>query len=116
MALGIQLFGTAAALTPSCKGQGQPQCETCALKNPIAPDEASAAFCILKCRMNAGINAIKAEFLLNAEDILTWPLAPLAMLFTQMLTHGVPPSWCSGMIHPVFRSGDVAMIESTIVA
>lgn len=69
----------------------------------MTPEEVTAAFKRLKRHKAAGIDGIKAEFLLDAEDILT---EPLAKTFSQMLSTGVPQTWCSGVIHPIFKSGD----------
>ena len=49
------------------------------------------------------MDGIKAEYLIDAEDFL---LEPLTVSFNQMLICGVPQSWCSGVIHPIFKSGD----------
>ena len=44
-----------------------------------------------------------AEFILDTASIL---LTPLVMTFSQILEKGVPPSWCIGLIHPIFKAGD----------
>jgi hypothetical protein len=48
--------------------------------------------------------ALRLSILIDAEDIL---LAPLVVAFNQMLSTGVPQSWCTGVIHPIFKAGDV---------
>ena len=53
--------------------------------------------------MAAGIDGIRAEYMLDAEDFL---VAPLCMTFNQMLHAGVPKHWCMGVIHPIFKGGD----------
>lgn len=42
-------------------------------------------------------------FILDAASIL---LTPLALTFNPILDKGVPPSWCIGLIHPIFKAGD----------
>ena len=97
------LFGPEAGLAPPTQGQGQPQGENSELNDMVTPTEVKAAFQRLKRHKAAGMDGIKAEFLLDAEDML---IQPLAVTFTQMLSHGVPQSWCTGVIHPIFKSGD----------
>ena len=70
---------------------------------PITEEDVQAAFKRLKRRKAAGFDGIKPEFLLDAEDLL---LQPLTCTFNQMLSQGVPESWCMGVIHPIFKSGD----------
>ena len=57
---------------------------------------------MLKRNKAAGVDGIKAEFILDAASIL---LTPLVMTFDQILEKGVAPSWCIGLIHPVFKAG-----------
>ena len=33
-------------------------------------------------------------------------LGPLVQTFNQVLNKGVPTAWCTGLIHPIFKSGD----------
>ena len=73
------------------------------LNADISNEEVAAAFKRLKCHKAAGIDGIKAEFLLDAEDVL---MQPLTIAFNQMLDKGVPEQWCTGVIHPIFKSGD----------
>lgn len=73
------------------------------LNAPITTDDVQAAFKRLKRHKAAGLDGIKAEYLLDATDLL---LQPLTCTFNQMLQHGVPESWCKGVIHPIFKSGD----------
>ena len=75
------------------------------LNVPVTVEEVDAAFKRLKRRKASGIDGIKAEYLLDAKDLL---LEPLTAAFNQMLVSGVPQSWCSGVIHPIFKSGDVS--------
>ncbi len=51
----------------------------------------------------AGVDGIRAEFILDASDIL---LNPLVQTFNQVLDKGVPAAWCTGLIHPIFKAGD----------
>ena len=57
----------------------------------------------LKRNKAAGVDGIKAEFILDAVDML---LGPLVQTFNQVLNDGVPPTWCTGLIHPIFKAGD----------
>ena len=61
-----------------------------------------AAFRRLKRHKASGPVGIQAEYLLDAADTL---LGPLTVTFTYMLADGVPQSWCSGVIQPIFESG-----------
>ena len=63
----------------------------------------SAALKRLKRNKAAGVDGIKAEFILDAADLL---LTPLVMTFNQVLQRGVPASWCVGVVHPIFKAGD----------
>ena len=74
-----------------------------ALNAPITTEDVQAAFKRLKRHKASGLDGIKAEYLLDAVDLL---LQPLTCTFNQMLHHGVPDSWCKGVIHPIFKSGD----------
>ena len=104
------LYNTTAGPEARQGKQDQPQGEatsplhTNSMSMPVFTDELTAVFRRLKRNKAAGIDGVKAEFLLDAEDLL---LQPLALTFTQMLADGVPQSWCSGVIHPIFKSGDV---------
>ena len=73
------------------------------LNADITHEEVEAALKRLKRNKMAGVDGIKAEFILDAASIL---LTPLLMTFNQILEHGVPPSWCIGLIHPIFKAGD----------
>ena len=76
---------------------------TLMLNEDITCKEVDIAMQKLKPRKAAGNDGIKPEYLLDAKDVL---LQPLTTTFNQMLHHGVPDSWCTGVIHPVFESGD----------
>ena len=96
------LFGPNIGPESSSEDRG-PQGENPELNIPITNEEVSAAFKRLKRHKASGMDGIKAEYLIDAEDIL---LEPLTVTFNQMLIYGVPQSWCSGVIHPIFKSGD----------
>ena len=66
-------------------------------------EEVEAALKRLKRNKAAGVDGIKAEFILDAASIL---LTPLVMTFNQILEKDVAPSWCIGLIHPIFKAGD----------
>ncbi len=57
----------------------------------------------LKWNKAAGIDGIRAEHILDASEVL---LDPLVQTFNQLLNKGVPPSWCTGLLHPIFKAGD----------
>ena len=69
----------------------------------ITCEEVYAALKRLKRNKAAGVDGIKAEFILDAADLL---LTPLVMTFNQVLQRGVPASWCVGVVHPIFKAGD----------
>ena len=69
----------------------------------ITHEEVEAALKRLKRNKAAGVDCIKAEFILDAASIL---LTPLVMTFNQILEKSVPPSWCIGLIHPIFKAGE----------
>ena len=69
-----------------------PQGENPKLNTPITYEEVAAAFRRLKHYKASGMDGIKAEYLIDAKDIL---LEPLTVTFNQMLVEGVPQSWCN---------------------
>ena len=69
----------------------------------ITHEEVEAALKRLKRKKAAGIDGIKAEFILDAADLL---ITPLVLMFNQILDKGIPPSWCIGLIHPIYKAGD----------
>ena len=73
------------------------------LHAPINKAEVTLAFKRLKRRKAAGIDGIRAEYMLDAEDLL---FPPLCMTSNQMLHAGVPEHWCMGVIHPILKGGD----------
>ena len=73
------------------------------LNADITQDEVEAALKRLKRNKAAGVDGIRAEFILDAVDML---LGPLVQTFNQVLNDGVPPTWCTGLIHPIFKAGD----------
>ena len=56
-----------------------------------------------KRKKAAGVDGIRAEFILDASEVL---LDPLVQTFNQVLMKAVPPTWCTGFIHPIFKAGD----------
>ena len=57
----------------------------------------------LKWTKAAGVDGIRAEFILDAVDML---LGPLVQTFNQVLNNGVPPAWCTGLIKHISKAGD----------
>ena len=70
-------------------------------------EEVEAALKRLKRNKAAGVDGIKAEFILDAADLL---VTPLVLTFNQILDKGVCPSgggsWCIGLIHLTYKAGD----------
>ena len=66
-------------------------------------EEVEAALKRLKQNRAAAVDGIKAEFILDAADLL---IMPLVLTFNHILDRGVPPSWCIGLIHPIYKAGD----------
>ena len=73
------------------------------LNADITREEVSAALKRLQRNKAAGVDGIKAEFILDALEML---LDPLVITFNQALEHGVPAAWCVGVIHPISKAGD----------
>ena len=73
------------------------------LNADITREEVQAALKRLKRNKAAGVDGIKAEFILDAADLLR---TPLVLTSSQILDKGVPPSWCIGLIHPIYKAGD----------
>ena len=73
------------------------------LNADITHEEVEAALKRMKRNKAAGVDGIKAEFILDAASIL---LTLLVMTFNEILEKDVPPSWCIGLIHPIFKAGD----------
>ena len=73
------------------------------LNADITHEEVEAALNRLKRNKAAGVDGIRAEFILDATTIL---LTPLVLTFNQILNKGVPPSWCIGLVLPIFKAGD----------
>ena len=71
------------------------------LNADITHEEVEAALKRLKRNKVAGVDGIKAEFILDAADLL---ITPLVLTFNQILDKGVPPSWCIGLIHVLVLS------------
>ena len=72
------------------------------LHAPISEAEVTLACKRSKRHMAAGIDGIRAEYMLDAEDLL---VAPLCMTFNQMLHAEVHEHWCRGVIYPIFKGG-----------
>ena len=73
------------------------------LNADITYQDVEAALKRLKRHKAAGVDGIKAEFILEASAVL---MTLLVRTFNQVLTQGVPPCWCIGLIHPIFKAGD----------
>ena len=73
------------------------------LNADITEEEVQAALKRLKRNKAAGVDGIRAEHILDASELL---LNPLVQTFNQVLNQAVPPAWCTGLIHPIFKAGD----------
>ena len=73
------------------------------LNADITYQDVEAALKRLKRHKAAGVDGIKADFILKASAIL---MTPLVRTLNQILTQGVPPCWCIGLIHPIYEAGD----------
>ena len=73
------------------------------LNADITEEEVEAALKRLKRNKAAGVDGIRAEHILDASELL---MNPLVQTFNQVLNQGVPPAWCTGLIHPIFKTGD----------
>ena len=72
---------------PNDASENASACET--LNADITHEEVSAALKWLKRNKAAGLDGIRAEFILDAAEVL---LTPLVLTFNQILNEGVPPS------------------------
>ena len=73
------------------------------LNADITCEDVEAALKRLKRNKAAGVDGIRAEFVLDAAAIL---IGPLVQTFNQVLNSGVPAAWCTGLIHPIYKAGD----------
>ena len=92
--------------TPDLKAESRPEAPEQAidfLNSAITHEDVTAAMKRLKRRKAAGVYGIRAEFMLDASDML---LDPLVQTFDQVLDKGVPTAWRTGLIHPIFKAGD----------
>jgi hypothetical protein len=63
----------------------------------------------LKHNKSAGLNSIKAEFLLDADDMLH---VPLQIVFNKLLQQGYLASLSTGIIHALHKGGDASQFEN----
>ena len=74
------------------------------LNADITCEEVSAALNRLKRNKAAGVDGIKAEFILKCFRDDARPTCDHIMItFNQALEHGVPAAWCVGVIQPLSR-------------
>ena len=88
---------------PAPSAQDAPESTFDFLNADIDQEEVEAALKRLKRNKAAGVDGIRAEFILDAVDLL---LVPLVQTFNQLLNEGVPVAWSTGLIHPIFKAGD----------
>ncbi len=72
------------------------------LNADITYQDVEAALKRLKRHKAAGVDGIKAEFILEASAIF---MTPLVRTFNQILTRGVLPCWCNGLTTPYTKLG-----------
>ena len=94
--------------TPGLKAEFRPDPSEPAidfLNAVITHEHVTAELKRLKRKKAAGVYGIRAEFILDASDILLDPLVQNQNQ-NQVLDKGVPAAWCTGLIHPTFKAGD----------
>jgi hypothetical protein len=91
------------------------------LSHPFASDDCSTLNCDitldeiaqvmrrLKCNKSAGLDGIKAEFLLDAGDMLH---VPLQIVFNKLLQQGYSVSLSTGVIHALHKGDDALQFEN----
>jgi hypothetical protein len=62
-----------------------------------------------KCNKSTGLDGIKAEFLLDAGDMLH---VPLQIVFNKLLQQGYSSSLFTGVIHALHKGGDALQFEN----
>ncbi len=75
----------------------------------ITLDEIAQAMRRLKRNKSAGLDGIKAKFLLDAGDMLH---VPLQIVFNKLLQQGYSASLSTGVIHALHKSGDALQFEN----
>ncbi len=63
----------------------------------------------LKRNKSAGLDGIKAEFLLDVGDMLH---VPLQIVFNKLLQQGCSASLSTGVIHALHKGGDALQFEN----
>jgi hypothetical protein len=74
------------------------------LDSPITIEEVTETMKKLKRNKAAGIDGITAELICDAANVLT---EPLAMVFNFIFENGYPAGWAVGVLHPIFKAGDI---------
>jgi hypothetical protein len=69
----------------------------------ITLDEIAQVMRRLKCNKSVGLDGIKAEFLLDAGDMLH---VPLQIVFNKLLQQGYSAGLSTGVIHALHKGGD----------
>jgi len=75
----------------------------------ITLDEIAQVMRRLKCNKSAGLDGIKAEFLLDVGDMLH---VPLQIVFNKLLQQGYSTSLSTGIIHALHKGGDALQFEN----
>ncbi len=75
----------------------------------ITLDEITQMMRKLKRNKSAGLNGIKAEFLLDAGDMLH---VPLKIMFNKLLQQGYSTGLFTGVIHALHKGGDALQFEN----
>ncbi len=79
------------------------------LNYDITLDEIAQVMRRLKRNKSAGLDGIKAEFLLDTGDMLH---VPLQIVFNKLLQQGYSTSLSTGVIHALHKSGDALQFEN----
>jgi hypothetical protein len=79
------------------------------LNYDITLDEIAQVMKRLKHNKSAGLDGIKAEFLLDAGDMLH---VPLQIVFNKLLQQGYSAGLFTGVIHALHKGGDALQFEN----
>ena len=81
----------------------------CILSQDIQVSEITDAIKRLKRGKAAGLDGVKAEFVIDGCDAL---LSTLQILFNKLLSEGFCSSLAVGVIHALFKSGDASSVDN----
>jgi hypothetical protein len=79
------------------------------LNTNIALTELLQALKKLQRNKAAGLDGMKAEFILDAGELLH---IPLLITFNYFLEEGFPEAFCTGVVHTLFKGGDASKFDN----